>query len=126
MPAASRFRRWVNPWGQLVQISGSILILASFGLAQLQKLSTRSRPYLTLNLAGSAILAAGRGRRCPMGLLLLEGAWALVSLLGLALTACGGAGWSGGCDRAEAAVPSLDRTTPRPPPRPGLSWLRQP
>jgi hypothetical protein len=61
MPAASRFPRWVNPWGQLVQISGSILILASFGLAQLQKLSIRCRPYLTLNLAGSAILAARRG-----------------------------------------------------------------
>jgi hypothetical protein len=27
------FPRWVNPWGQLMQISGSILILASFGLA---------------------------------------------------------------------------------------------
>jgi len=112
--------------GQAVQIFGSVLILVSFGLAQLQRLNTRSRPYLTLNLAGSAILAADAAAGAQWGFLLLEGAWALVSLLGLALTACGGAGWSGGCDRAEAAVPSLDRTTPRPPPRPGLSWLRQP
>jgi hypothetical protein len=37
---------------------GSVLILVSFGLAQLQTMSTQSRPYLMLNLAGSTILAA--------------------------------------------------------------------
>src|SRR5262249_34552260 len=73
--------------GQLVQIFGSVLILVSFGLAQLQKLSTRSRPYLTLNLAGSAILAADAAAGTQWGFLLLEGAWALVSLLGLAAAA---------------------------------------
>ncbi len=44
--------------GQLVQIAGSVLILVPFGLAQLGRLNARSRRYLTLNLAGSAILAA--------------------------------------------------------------------
>ena len=44
--------------GQMVQIAGSVLILVSFGLVQLHKMSTRSRAYLLLNLAGSAILAA--------------------------------------------------------------------
>jgi hypothetical protein len=75
--------------GQMVQIFGSVLILLSFGLAQLQKLSTRSRPYLMLNLAGSAILAADAAAGAPWGFLLLEGAWAIVSLLGLAAGARG-------------------------------------
>jgi hypothetical protein len=73
--------------GQLVQIFGSVLILVSFGLAQLQKLSTRSRPYLMLNLAGSAILATNAAAGAQWGFLLLEGAWAIVSLLGLAVAA---------------------------------------
>jgi hypothetical protein len=63
------------------------------GLAQLQKLSTRSRRYLTLNLAGSAILAADAAAGDQWGFLLLEGAWALVSLLGL--TAATRGSWRG-------------------------------
>ena len=81
--------------GQLVQIFGSVLILVSFGLAQLQRLSTRSRRYLMLNLAGSAILAANAAVGAQWGFLLLEGAWALVSLLGLA-TAAGRNPWRRG------------------------------
>ena len=54
--------------GQLVQIFGSVLILVSFGLAQMQRLSTRSRRYLTLNLAGSAILAADAAAGAQWGL----------------------------------------------------------
>src|SRR5262249_35994882 len=73
--------------GQAVQIFGSVLILVSFGLAQLQKLNTRSRPYLLLNLAGSAILAADATAGAQGGFPRLEGAWALVSLLGLAVAA---------------------------------------
>ena len=79
--------------GQVVQIFGSVLILVSFGLAQLQRLGTRSRPYLALNLAGSAILAANAAAGAQWGFLLLEGAWAAVSLLGLAATAR--RGWRG-------------------------------
>jgi hypothetical protein len=75
--------------GQMVQIAGSVLILVSFGLVQLHKMSTRSRAYLVLNLAGSAILAANAVAGAQWGFLLLEGAWALVSLLGLAAAAGG-------------------------------------
>jgi hypothetical protein len=79
----------VSSVGQAVQIFGSVLILVSFGLAQLQKLNTRSRSYLLLNLAGSAILAADAAAGAQWGFLLLEGVWALVSLLGLAVVARG-------------------------------------
>jgi hypothetical protein len=73
--------------GQMMQMAGSLLILVSFGLVQLHKMGTRSRAYLLLNLAGSAILAANAAAGAQWGFLLLEGAWALVSLLGLATAA---------------------------------------
>jgi hypothetical protein len=81
--------------GQMVQIAGSLLILVSFGLVQLHRMSTRSGAYLLLNLAGSAILAANAAAGAQWGFLLLEGAWVLVSLLGLA-TAAGRNPWRRG------------------------------
>ena len=68
---------------QLVQVFGSLLILAAFVAAQRGRLATTSRTYLLLNLAGSAILAvlAALGRQ--WGFLLLEGSWAVVSACSL-------------------------------------------
>jgi hypothetical protein len=70
--------------GQLAQIAGSLLILVPFGLAQLGRLDARSRAALLLNLAGSSILAADAAVGSQWGFLLLEGAWAIVSAIGLA------------------------------------------
>jgi hypothetical protein len=64
---------------QLVQIVGALLILAAFAAAQFGWLGTRSRAYLVLNLAGSAILAVLAWSDDQWGFLLLEGVWALVS-----------------------------------------------
>lgn len=69
--------------GQLVQIAGSLLILVPFGLAQLGRLDARSRTSLLLNLAGSSILAGDAAAGSQWGFLLLEGAWAMVSAIGL-------------------------------------------
>jgi hypothetical protein len=69
--------------GQLVQVGGSLLILVPFGLAQLGRLDGRSRASLLLNLAGSATLAADAAAGSQWGFLLLEGAWAVVSAIGL-------------------------------------------
>jgi hypothetical protein len=68
---------------QLVQVLGSLLVLAAFVAAQRGALSTTSRLYLLLNLAGSAVLAvlAALGRQ--WGFLLLEGSWAAVSAYSL-------------------------------------------
>jgi hypothetical protein len=70
---------------QVVQVLGSLLILAAFVAAQRGWLSTESRLYLTLNLVGASVLAVLAAREQQLGFLLLEFCWALVaahSLLG--------------------------------------------
>ena len=68
---------------QIIQLAGSVLILAAFLAAQLDRLTTRSMAYLMLNMVGSAVLAvlAAMGRN--YGFLLLEGVWAIVSAAGI-------------------------------------------
>jgi len=68
---------------QFVQILASLLILVAFAMTQRGSLSPASRAYLTLNLAGSAVLAVLAAHERQLGFLLLEGCWAAVSLLSL-------------------------------------------
>ncbi len=68
---------------QVIQVVGSILILAGFVAAQRGWLRPTSRRYLVLNLLGSAILAVDALRGHQWGFLLLEGVWAIVSAAGL-------------------------------------------
>jgi hypothetical protein len=68
---------------QLVQILGSLLVLAAFAAAQRDVLSTESRTYLTLNVIGSSVLTVRAASEQQWGFLLLEACWALVSGWGL-------------------------------------------
>lgn len=68
---------------QLVQIVGSLLILAGFALTQRGLLHQKSRTYLALNLVGSTVLAVEAVLEHQWGFLLLEGVWALVSATSL-------------------------------------------
>jgi hypothetical protein len=69
--------------GIVVQIVGSLLVLAGFALAQWGVLDLKSLRYLVLNTAGSGVLAVDAVLEQQWGFLLLEGVWAIVSALGL-------------------------------------------
>ena len=75
---------------QLVQIAGSLLILAAFAASQAGRLPIDSQLYLVLNFVGSAILAVLAWIDQQWGFLLLEGVWALVSLYSLVQLTRGG------------------------------------
>ncbi|MBS1880990.1 MAG: hypothetical protein JST31_15875 [Actinobacteria bacterium] len=72
---------------QIVQIIGALLILSAFAAVQFERMRPDSRLYLTLNLAGSAILAVLAVVSGQWGFVLLEGVWAIVSAWGLATAA---------------------------------------
>jgi hypothetical protein len=64
---------------QVVQILGSLLVLAAFVAAQRGSLSTNSRLYLSLNLVGASVLAVLAAYERQLGFLLLEFSWAVVA-----------------------------------------------
>ena len=68
---------------QFIQILGAVLVLVAYIAAQLRMLDGKSYPYLVLNLLGSGLLAVLAAAGGQWGFLLLEGTWALVSLLSL-------------------------------------------
>jgi hypothetical protein len=66
-----------------IQIAGSLLILVPFVLVQIGRMTSRHRAYLVLNLIGSTVLAVDAAFGQQWGFLLLEGVWAVVSLVAL-------------------------------------------
>ena len=75
---------WRVAMAQVVQIVAAVLVLAAFGLERLGLLNTRSLPYLLLNMFGSEVLAMFALPTRQWGVLVLEGAWALISAAGVA------------------------------------------
>ena len=67
-----------------VEVAGAVLVLAAYALAQTGRLPRDGARYLLLNLVGSGVLAHLAARERQWGFLLLNGAWAVVSLGSLA------------------------------------------
>jgi hypothetical protein len=64
---------------QLIQLLGSLLVLAGFVGAQRGVFVPTSKVYLVLNLLGSGTLAVLAAMDRQVGFLVLEGTWAVVS-----------------------------------------------
>jgi hypothetical protein len=69
--------------GQVVSLLGALMILAAFAAQQAGKLGREDLRYLLLNLVGSLILTYFAYVAKNAGLTLLEGAWAIISLISL-------------------------------------------
>ncbi len=69
---------------QLLQIAGAILVLLGYVLTQTGRLDGAARSYLTINFVGSALLALVAALGHQWGFLLLNGVWAVISLINLA------------------------------------------
>jgi hypothetical protein len=74
---------------QIVQVVGSLLILAAFVAALLGRLDQASYRYLIPNAVGSAVLTVTAVINLEWGFILLEGVWALVSLYSIVRKATG-------------------------------------
>jgi hypothetical protein len=68
---------------QIVSLVGSMLILTAFAANQFGRLGSTSRPYIVLNLVGSAVLSIIAIEERQWGFLLLEGVWTIVSAVSL-------------------------------------------
>ncbi|MFC7308626.1 hypothetical protein ACFQVC_30960 [Streptomyces monticola] len=66
-----------------LQLVGAVMILAAFVLAQSGRVAFGSARYLWPNFIGSSLLVIDATAGNQWGFALLEGAWALYSLLGL-------------------------------------------
>ena len=67
----------------VTSIAGALMILFAFGALQRGRLSLQHRSYHLLNFVGAAILAGFAVLDRNLGIVLLEGTWALLSVPGL-------------------------------------------
>ncbi|HEY9724256.1 MAG TPA: hypothetical protein V6D47_19805 [Oscillatoriaceae cyanobacterium] len=72
------------PLEQIVSLVGAAFILAAFVTNTFGKFDAESMPYQAMNLVGGACLAYSAIVTRQYGFIVLESAWVLISLYGIA------------------------------------------
>lgn len=70
-------------WPDIVGVFGVGLILVAYALATFKKLPPERAPALLLNLAGALMILLSLAYDFNLSSVLMEGAWALVAMIGL-------------------------------------------
>ena len=68
---------------QVISILGALLVLTAYGAHQIERLRYDTYTYQLLNLVGGATLLVAAITTRQAGLIVMEGAWTVISLGGL-------------------------------------------
>ena len=68
---------------QFVSITGAVLILIAYTAHQLKRMNAHTVVYQVLNLLGGVCLCSTAVAAKQYGFILMEGAWSILSLVGL-------------------------------------------
>ena len=68
---------------QVISVVGAMLVLGAYAGHQLERLRRETYAYQLMNLIGGASLTVAAMATKQAGLILVEGAWTLISVFGL-------------------------------------------
>ena len=68
---------------QVISIAGAVMVLFAFAAHQMDRMRKETYAYQLLNLAGGVLLVTAAMTTRQAGLILMEGAWAVISAYGL-------------------------------------------
>ncbi len=71
-------------WHDVAGLVGVLTILAAYALTSSGRLDPQKAPALTANFAGSSLILLSLTQAFNLSAVLVEAAWSLISLLGLA------------------------------------------
>jgi hypothetical protein len=68
---------------QVISIAGAVMVLIAYAAHQMERMRVETFAYQLLNLCGGAMLVAAAITTRQAGLILMEGAWVVISVYGL-------------------------------------------
>jgi hypothetical protein len=70
-------------WYDIAGLIGVVTILAGYALATTGRLDAKGAPSLAINFVGASLILASLTQRFNLSAAIVEGAWALIALVGL-------------------------------------------